>query len=133
MRLRLEKLLTALGRRLALAALLAAVSCGVALGAATLPDEDARQAASALGAASILCRAPAQPGQTPPPAHRRGASDAACPLPSAFQHMAALTPSAPAIPVPRLVAVLRATAARPRAPPSVSRQAAWPRGPPPLV
>lgn len=115
-------------RLFGLPALVLALACQVALGAADLPDQptDARS----LQTIGVMCRSHPAPNHAP---RHRHAAPACCTLAAAFGH-AGLMPVAP-VSVPAPVMIVESSIAVPpaRAPPAAARSVAYPRGPPCLT
>jgi len=113
-------------RLLSLPALVLALACQLALGAADLPDQPAD--ALSLQTIGVMCRSHSTPDRAPP--HRHAAAPVFCTFAAAFGH-GGLVPAPPvAVPRPVMVAVWRGALPQARAPPALPRSAAYPRGPP---
>jgi hypothetical protein len=115
-------------RLLGLPALILALACQLALGAADLPD----QAADALSvqAIGVMCLSHAGSDQAPAAPHRHPGVPAFCTFAAAFADAGILPANPVAAPVPEPVAIRFAGPASIRAPPAVPFRTAYPTGPP---
>jgi hypothetical protein len=113
-------------RLVGLPALVLALACQLALGAADLPDQAAD--ALSLQTTGVMCRSHAASDHAPP--HRHAAVPAFCSFASAFGHVGVMPASCVDVPAPAIIATWAGTLPPARAPPALPRSTAYPRGPP---
>jgi hypothetical protein len=121
-------LATQFARLLGLPALIIAMACQLALGAADLPD----QATDALSVQTIgvMCLSHPASDHAPAAPHRHPGVPAFCVFAAAFAHAGLLPGPIEAVPVPLPIAVRFTGPASIRAPPSQAFRSAYPTGPP---
>jgi hypothetical protein len=116
------------GRLFGLPALIVALACQVALGAADLPDKTA--VARMLQTVGVMCVSHPGADQAPAAPHRHAAVPAFCTFAAAFAHAGLLPAPLVAAPVRLPVAIRFAGPASIRAPPAAAFRTAYPTGPP---
>jgi hypothetical protein len=115
-------------RLLSLPALIIALACQLALGAADLPDQaDDAWRVQAIG---VMCLSHPASDQAPAAPHRHQGVPAFCTFAGAFAHAGLLPVPIVAAPIPLPVAIRFTGPASIRAPPSQAFRTAYPTGPP---
>lgn len=119
---------TRFARLLSLPALILALACQLALGAADLPDQaDDAWRVQTIG---VMCLSHPGSDQAPAAPHRHQGVPSFCTFGAAFAHAGLLPVPIVAAPIPLPVAIRFTGPASIRAPPSQAFRTAYPTGPP---